>query len=284
VIVVRLSGGLGNQMFQYAAGRSLAERRGVELVLDSSWTEEIGRPYKLGCFDLGVRVCPVWEVARVPNTSRPVRLIQRIRPSRRPFVTLVAEELSTNRFDPAVLTASDFTYLCGYWQFEPYFSEHADAIRSAFGFPALSAESEQIAERIRSGTAVSVHVRRGDYTDHAHLGFLDDSYFHRAVETISRSVPHVELFVFSDDPAWCAQNLRFAVPSTVVERPLEPDRDWEDMRLMSMCRHHVIANSTYGWWGAWLNPSASKLVVAPKKWVQNEKRVGDPVPAGWIRV
>jgi hypothetical protein len=284
LIVVRLSGGLGNQMFQYAAGRSLAERRCVELVLDSSWTVEIGRPYKLGFFDLGVRVCPVWQVARVPNSSRLVRLLQRARPSRRPFVTVLAEELSTNAFDPAVLSASDFSYLCGYWQFEAYFSEYADDIRRAFEFPALSVESQQIADRIRSTTAVSVHVRRGDYTDHAHLGFLDASYFHRAVETICTSTPDVELFVFSDDPAWCAQNLRFAVPLTIVERPLVPDRDWEDMRLMSLCHHHVIANSTYGWWGAWLDPSPSKLVVAPKKWVETEKRVGDPVPAGWIRV
>jgi Glycosyl transferase family 11 len=284
VIVVRLQGGLGNQMFQYATGLSLAQRHDAELVLDTSWTVEVGHAYKLGCFDLGVRVCPVWEVARVPNPSRIVSALQRLRPSRRRFVRVLAEDLSTNAFDPAVLNAPDDTYLCGYWQFEDYFVDHEADIRRAFEFPPLSAESGRIAEEIRTAPALSVHVRRGDYVDHDHLGFLDEAYYERAIETIANSVGEIRPFVFSDDPAWCAGRLRFADAATIVERPLAADRDWEDMKLMSLCDHHVIANSTYGWWGAWLNPSRSKLVVAPTRWVQSEKRAGDPVPGRWIRV
>src|SRR5687767_7196827 len=128
-------------MFQYATGRRLAERHDVELVLDTSWTIEVGRAYKLGCFDLGVRVCPVWEVARVPNSSRVVRALQRMRPSRRPFVRVIAEQLSTNAFNPAVLTAPGNSYLCGYWQFEDYFVDQEAEVRRAFEFPPLSAES-----------------------------------------------------------------------------------------------------------------------------------------------
>ncbi len=283
MIIVRLAGGLGNQMFQYSAGSSLAERHGVELVLDTTLTLEIGRPYELGCFDIQARICPVWEVARVPNKSLMVRGLQRFRPSSRKFVTVVAEDRATNRFAPEVLTAPDFSYLCGWWQFEDYFADHKPAIRSAFEFARLSVESERIGDDIKRGTSVSVHVRRGDYVEHAHLGFLDESYYRRAVEIIQDAIGEVRLFVFSDDPAWCADNLSFLAPVTVVDRPLAPGRDWEDMCLMSLCAHHVIANSTFSWWGAWLNPSPSKLVVAPTTWVQSDRRIGDPVPTRWIR-
>jgi hypothetical protein len=284
MIVVRLAGGLGNQMFQYSAGRSLAERRGVELVLDTSWTLEVDRPYELSCFDLEARIRPVWEVARVPNPSPAVRTLQRARPSRRPFLTVLSEDRATNSFNPEVLTAPDYTYLCGWWQFEDYFIDHVPTIRRAFEFSPMAAESEQIAAEIRNAPAVSVHVRRGDYLDHAHLGFLNESYYSRAVETIQNAVGEIRLFIFSDDPSWCVEHLSFSAPVTFVERPLEAERDWEGMCLMSLCCHHVIANSTYSWWGAWLNPSPSKLVVAPTKWVLNDKRIGDPVPAGWIRI
>jgi hypothetical protein len=287
VIVVRLQGRLGNQMFEYAVGRTLAERHGTELVLDSSWVVDGAgggtMRYELGCFDLDVQVRPVWEVARVPNPSGFVYALQRLRPSRRRFLHVVAEEAS-NAFTPAVASAPDDAYLLGYWQFEEYFAEREALVREAFSFPALSAASAEIAEEIGRSTAVSVHVRRGDYTEHAHLGGLEASYYERAAETIADAVGDIRLFVFSDEPAWCAEALRFPYETTIVERPLPVEREWEDMRLMSLCRHHVIANSTYGWWGAWLNPSSDKLVVAPRRWSRTEKREGDPIPDRWLRV
>jgi Glycosyl transferase family 11 len=290
VIVVTLLGRLGNQMFQYAAGRSLAELHSAELVLDTSWMIHFRRGggserYELDCFDLDVRVCPVWEVARVPNPRRVVYWLQRLRPSRRPFLHVIAEDTSTNAFEPAVLSAPDDTFLArGYWQFEDYFVDHVPAIREAFTFPPLSPASEELADEIRATPAVSVHVRRGDYAGIGLLGFLDEAYYRRALETIAATVGELQLFVFSDDPAWCRENLRLPFPTTVVERPLPPERAWEDMRLISLCRHHVISNSTFSWWGVWLNPSPTKIVVGPKRWTQSPKRSGDPIPAGWIRV
>jgi hypothetical protein len=286
--VVRLRGHLGNQMFQYAAGRALAERHGTELVLDTSGILQAGGPNlvernELEVFALRERVCPVWEVARVPNPSPVVYALQRLRPSRRAFVRVLTEDFSTNAFVPEVLTAPDQTYLIGYWQFEAYFADREAAIRDAFSFPRLGAESERVAEAIRRGPAVSIHVRRGDYPQHAHLGFLDAEYYSRALTTLVEGVGDCGIFVFSDEPQWCRKNLALD-GATIVDRPLPVERAWEDMSLMSMCDHHVISNSTYGWWGAWLNPSPSKVVVAPKRWVLSEKRIGDPVPAGWLRV
>jgi Glycosyl transferase family 11 len=282
VIVVRLQGRLGNQMFGYAIGRSLAERHGAELVLDTSWTEQGTTVYELGIYDLGVRACPVWEVARVPNASRTIRALQRLRPSGRRFLHVVAER-SHDVFEPQVLTAPDDTYLVGFWQFEEYFAAHEELIREAFAFPPLSPASERVAEKIQETVAVGVHVRRGDYSHNELLGVLDAAYYERAADTIAEQVGDLRLFVFSDDPAWCAAELRFRHPATIVDRPLEPDRHWEDLALMTLCRHHVIANSSYGWWGAWLSASPSKVVIAPKRWFRRET-AGDPVPDRWLRV
>jgi hypothetical protein len=288
VIVVRLQGGLGNQMFVYAAARGVADRLDTELVLDTSWMVE-GRgwgeiKYELGCFDLDARVCPVWEVGRVPNASRVVRALQHLRPSRRPFLTLVTEDDATNAFLPSFSSVPDNSYLRGYWQFEGYFADIDARIRRDFTFPPLSAEGERLAAEIRTVPAVAVHVRRGDYVGVDRIGFLDVDYYHRATETIANRVGDIQLFVFSDDPEWCAENMTFMHPTTVVERHVSLGRPWQDMQLMSLCRHDVIANSTYSWWGAWLNRSPEKIVVAPRRWVQSDKRAGDPVPEGWIRV
>ena len=271
-------------MFQYATARRLAEHHGVELVLDTSLTTEVDRPYELGCFDLTEQKRPVWEVARVPNSSRLISVLQHVRPSRRRFVAVVREDLKTNSFQPAVLSAPDHAYLCGWWQFEGYFRDHEETIRRAFAFPPLGRESALIAERISAATAVSLHVRRGDYLLHSRLGFLDESYYRSALESICNVVGDAEVFVFSDEPSWCREQLELPVRMHVVDRPLPVGRHWEDMCLMSLCTHHVIANSTFSWWGAWLNASPEKVVVAPTRWVQDEKRVGDPVLESWMRV
>jgi Glycosyl transferase family 11 len=284
VIVVRLTGGLGNQMFQYATGLSLALRHGVELVLDTSWTLEMGRAYELDCFQPDARLCPVGKVGRVPNTSRMVRVLQRLRPSRRPWLHVITENHHTNEFDAAVLHAPDDTYLCGYWQFEEYFSAHESEVRQSLRFPALTGDAERIAQEVQRTQAVSVHVRRGDYLKHEHLRILDVGYYTRATQKVIEVVGDARIFVFSDEPQWCAENLEFKSPTTVVDRSFDPQRDWEDMCLMSLCDHHVIANSTYSWWGAWLNPSPEKIVVAPARWVGSDHRAGDPVPRRWVRI
>jgi hypothetical protein len=288
-----LKGRLGNQMFQYAAGRALAERHGgVELVLDTSWMVEFRRGGGVvenelaWAFDLGEQVRPVWEVARVPNPRRWVYALQRLRPSgHRPFVRVVEEDFTTNAFVPEVVTAPDDTYLRGYWQFEGYFADQPDAIRSAFAFREPGEETQRLLAEIGAAEApVSLHVRRTDYTIHPHLGFLDEAYYARGVAHIAEHAEGIRLFVVSDDPAWCAENLRLPFPTTVVDRPLPPERSWEDMLLVSRCAHHVIANSTFSWWGAWLDPSPSKIVVAPTRWTLGGRREGDPIPADWVRV
>ncbi len=286
-----IKGRLGNQMFQYAAGRALAERHGTDLVLDTSWMVEVRRGGGVvenelaWAFDLDEQVRPVWEVARLPNPRRWVYALQRLRPRRdRRFVRVVEEDTRTNAFVPEVLTAPDDTYLRGYWQFEDYFADREEAIRAAFAFREPSAETRELEERIRALTSVSVHVRRTDYTRHPYLGFLDVAYYERGTARIGAQLEGIHLFVFSDDPEWCKRELSLPFPTTVVDRPLAPDRAWEDMLLISRCDHHVTSNSTFSWWGAWLSPSPAKVVVAPERWTLHPHRVGDPIPDRWIRV
>jgi hypothetical protein len=289
VIATMLKGRLGNQMFQYAAGRALAERHGADLVLDTSWMLEFRRgggvaENELVCFGLAEEVRPVWEVARVPNPRRWVHALQRLRPTARSFVRVIEENLRTNAFAPEVLTAPDQTYLRGYWQFEDYFADQEAAIRAAFSFPVPGDETRRILDGLDGAPTASLHVRRADYAGLAQLGFLDAEYYARAVEAIAARVDGLRLLVVSDDPAWCRAELRLPFPTTVVERPLAAGRAWEDMLLVSRCDHHVIANSTFSWWGAWLNPAEEKIVVGPARWTLSDRREGDPVPARWLRV
>lgn len=288
MIVSHLKGRLGNQMFQYAIGRSLAEQVGAELFLDSSWIEQHpGGRYELEAFGLGAEVVHVRKIARLRAWTRGRRLLQRLRPSPRPYLRVI-EEASDFSFEPRVLEAGDRTYLTGYWQREDYFARHEEQIRHDFAFPEISAESAALATLIKQAPAVAVHVRRGDYAGGAagrQMGTLERDYYHRAVGRIAAEVGAIQLFLFSDDFAWCTANLEFVHPTVPVERELGPERAYEDMQLMSLCRHHVIANSSFSWWAAWLNPSPQKLVVAPRKWFRDSRLNAQYVlPAAWVRL
>jgi hypothetical protein len=288
MIVTRLVGGLGNQVFQYAAGRSLAARLGAELVLDSSWIEGAGgagpgsaRSYRLGCFALPYEPVPAQRVARVPAQTRIEYHLQRLLPSRRPKLTALVEERG-GELDGRFFTARDDTLLLGFWESERYFAEHVALIRSELRFaaepgPALAAE---IGER----ASVSLHVRRGDKLTTAaaaakHVS-LEPSWYAAALETLARRAGSLDTaYVFSDDPEWCRDHLELPLPTVVVDG----HADHEDLRLMSLCRHHVIANSTFGWWGAWLDPRPDSVVVAPATW-RLDRPTPDAVPGRWIQV
>ena len=181
------------------------------------------------------------------------------------------------------------TYLDGYWQSEKYFSDVEDTIRREFtSRDRLDAGTREILDRMATAQSVSVHVRRGDYVSHPRASrarsVCTPSYYQRCVAYIAERLGDIHLFVFSDAPDWVAANLRFEYPTTLVSTvPARPDHT--DLRLMSACRHHVIANSSFSWWGAWLNPHHNQLVLAPRRWM-NDARVDDRdvVPARWIKV
>lgn len=285
MITAQLVGGLGNQMFQYAAGRALALRRGVGLRLDASEFKN----YHLHSYGLNHLAISAEVTDRRQPASTGSRVLDRLRD----LVGLGAPALyreSGLRFDPAVLALPGNTTLAGYWQCERYFADHADLIRAELSVktPAIADNLECI-ERLRSGMPVSVHIRRGDYVSNTLAnsvhGTCDIAYYEAAARYIAERCAEAPTFyVFSDDPDWVRENFRIPFEIVLV-RHNGADRNYEDLRLMSGCRHHIIANSSFSWWGAWLNPSPDKIVVAPQRWFKtSDLDSTDLVPASWVRL
>jgi Glycosyl transferase family 11 len=289
MIVAKLAGRLGNQMFQYATARSLAARIGTDVKLDTSWIESkrVGQPirYELGAFELDVQVGNVFEFARLSADDRLIRALQRVRPLRPPVLKVIRERPG-GEFVPQVLTARDNVYLDGFWQSAEYFEDHDWLIRRDFTFrSALTPSGATFARDIARSTSVSVHVRRGDYVNSSFMYSLDSGMYERAIEIVTSQVGDVRIFVFSDEPDWCEVNLRFDYPTVVVRHEDDDDHSLEDLHLMSLCDHHVIANSSFSWWGAWLNPRTEKIVVAPRRWFRAPEAGAERrTPRDWIRI
>lgn len=290
MIIVNLIGGLGNQMFQYATGRALALRLGDTLRVDISGFEGYGlhQGYELArvfsCNPLVAREQDVRDLLGW-RSSRIARKIL-MRPSLAIFhgPSLVVEPHFN--YWPGIRGVSRNAYLLGYWQTERYFSEAAETIRTDFAFrEPLSAKNKELTERISQTIAISLHVRRGDYVSdpkaNAAHGLCSLDYYRAAVRHIAEHIDRPEFFIFSDDIGWVKENLKIDFPCWHVDHNLGAE-SYNDMRLMSLCRHHIIANSSFSWWGAWLNPSPNKTVIAPKRWFSRETNAEDIFSFGWV--
>ncbi len=285
MIVARLMGGLGNQMFQYAAARSLAIRHGTDVKLDISHLchPEAKREYALGAFQIAATVAEPDEFRKVETTQNSgLKKLVNLAMGR-PSLAVVNEKSFV--FDPAFLTMPDNCYLIGYWQSERYFAEAGATIRQDFQPSQLIADNA-VSRAIKNSNAISIHVRRGDYVSNSIaaevLGTLSQDYYAAAFTLMKKSVSNPHFFVFSDDIAWCRANLRFEGETSFVE---EPSQAAAQLQLMSQCKHHIIANSSFSWWGAWLNASPEKIVIAPKKWFNSpDYDARDLVPERWVRV
>ncbi|WEK03790.1 MAG: alpha-1,2-fucosyltransferase [Candidatus Devosia phytovorans] len=282
---VALSGGLGNQMFQYALGRSLALRRGAQLVLDTRpLDQDSQRSFALADFALEARPANAKQIAALPRPRH--RRLRRL-PQWPGSVRYVAEPGFA--FAARILQTAAPAYLDGFWQSEKYFGDKAEAVRADFQLrQPLHPNRQAIAELIDNSQAVSVHVRRGDYvtnaTANSYHGTCEPDWYRRARAIIEQHCAGARYFVFSDDPAWAQANL--AMPaSTCFVRPSNDGRDHEDLHLMARCRHHIVANSSFSWWGAWLNPAADKQVVAPAQWFRDATiDTRDLLPSQWLRL
>lgn len=284
-IITALSGGLGNQMFQYAVGRSLAARRGVPLLLDLRQlaTDEL-RDYALGGFLVTATTA---KPADLPPPPGPI--MRRVR-RRLPWIaprTSVLERAFT--FDPSILDLAPPAVLIGNWQSERYFADCADLVRADFQLAGhLTSDRARFAQTIADRNAVSVHVRRGDYVSNpvanAYHGTCDPDWYASAKRRMDEVVPKANYVVFSDDPGWARANLPDFADALFVE-PSADGKDEQDLHLMALCRHHIIANSSFSWWGAWLNPRPEKRVIAPLHWFNGAAHdTRDLIPAGWVRL
>ena len=290
MIAVVLQGGLGNQMFQYAAGRSLALARGVDLVLSTSaflskQRAPTTREYELGGYHI---LATIFDAAH----EREVALACRLRGFSRLLTPWGVRTEHGARYDPSLLEAVDGTVLRGYWQSERYFKHCKEAIaRELTPIEPLPAVHDTWRRKMMSGPSVSVHIRRGDYVAAASTasfhGALPLTYYQSAIERILEVESAPIFFVFSDDPAWCKSNLTFDGYEVHHVSEALASSGLQDMALMRSCRHHIIANSSFSWWSAWLagvDRRDDGVVIAPRQWfAATAKRVGtsDRFPFHW---
>lgn len=289
-VVVRLVGGLGNQMFQYAAALSVAIRQAKALRLDISAFEAYKAwPYQLDQLNVPQDIYTGTPLAEPVSSSLLSRLIRKLKGGYS-FREGVYRERHFH-FDPSVFSLTgDEILLEGYFQSPRYFEGVEPLLRKRFQPRApLTKVAACWAARIdASPCSISLHVRRGDYLTGAASAVhavLDRGYYDRAVALMQQLVgPKAEFFLFSDDPDYTAKTFAGLPHANVVRT--DPSAPWEDMFLMARCRHNIIANSSYSWWGAWLNPAFSKRVIAPARWFAPDKlatcNVLDLYPNDWI--
>lgn len=292
MLVMRLQGGLGNQLFQYSAGRAISESLGVPLWLDLSWYRSlpkgaIPRAYELQrypinarCFDPLDPESPwFWSIERLGCLAWVDGRLRWARSFRERGLD----------HDPVVAKLRPGRVLEGYWQSPRYFDVIAPALREELQpLASLGEEDAHIAGMIQqdAGNAVAVHVRRGDYLTgvHAlHHGTCGIDYYQRAFEKIRVVIERPRFFVFSDDPDWVRSRKDVFGEATLVEHN-NTKTAFQDLRLMSLCRGHVIANSSFSWWGAWLSRSPGKLVIAPARWLGNGAPLPTLMPPDWVRL
>jgi hypothetical protein len=303
MVTVLLRGGLGNQMFQYALGVTLAQANGTALRLDAVYLQDrlprrkyIYRNFDLDIFTINDSPCLTilsQAAKRVPVPGFWLGIDFMGRGTR---VLVGAEKVireKSHAFDPRILEERGDLFLVGYWQSERYFADAEKELRRAFRFKhPLEGEAKEIGRQIRSSNSISLHIRRGDYVAlknvEQSMGPTNLSYYEKAAcymnehsRRMGFEIP--TFFVFSDNIEWCKPRLKLPFPTVYLDQASAGPKASHHLQLMSLCRNNIIANSTFSWWGAWLNANPKKIVIAPERWFAN-KANEDILPQDWIRM
>ncbi len=293
MVIVRLKGGLGNQMFQYAMARRIAYKNRVPLKLDITWfnntKNDTSRVYELKHLQIVEDFASEDEIGGFVKNKGLDSYVSKITSRFLPLSwrTYIRERKFS--FDPDILRLPGNVYLDGVWGTEKYFMDIKEIIQHEFALRNPSNEvNKKMGQLIESVASVAVHVRRGDYVSNPitnrYHGVCSLEYYDRAVAEIAKMVKEPHFFIFSDDLDWVRNNLKFGFPAIYLNHN-SGDQGHEDMKLMSLCRHNIIANSTFSWWGAWLNKNPDKLVYAPAKWFNTKKLdTKDLLPISWKKL
>lgn len=295
MVIVRISGGLGNQLFQYAAGWACAVRNSCGLKVElSAYSrpprgQEAARTFELPLLLGDVPVASDAELAVIQRYNQD-QLYKAYNRSRKllgltPAYTYCQERVPMH-FDPAILSSTGkLLYVDGDWQNEKYFADIASELRRAFVPPRLAADVRNyvLSQEMGQQASVSLHVRRGDYLNNEVHKPAPLSYYQAAIELVKAQLGAPHFYIFSDDLAWARQHLDFGrAPSTFLDHNTGPN-SYKDLHLMSCCQHHIVANSSFSWWGAWLGINSGKLVVAPEEWLTFlNVKAASVVPASWV--
>jgi hypothetical protein len=272
--IVKIKGGLGNQMFQYACARAMQIRMGQKLALNISSYERDGkRSFGLNHLNISEDCALQREKTRKeqifdPNTNRVLKAAMRFSPDLafRVCKRFNAFVWDRDRYIPLNPDPDRDIYLNGYWQSQKYFSPAEAAIRSELTVKEpLSPVSEALLKEIQNGESVCVHIRCGDYFSPKYARFLvcDPAYYNEAIDYLRKKLDGPRFYVFSDDCAYSRQILKDEGDVVIVD---QNNPDYEDLKLMCHCRHFIISNSTFSWWAQYLSENERKIVIAPERW------------------
>lgn len=292
MVIIKLNGGLGNQLFQYAAGKALAKYHGVALKLDTSvFKDNTLRPYELGHFAVTAPLATPDEISfftfkNCPGCFRFLKkLLQRIKPH---YLRTVYKEPHFH-FDDNFFKAGMNVCLNGYWQSERYFQNIRFILQKEFQVVhPLEGKNRELSEKIQGSNSVSVHIRRGDYVrnnkTHKFHGVCAIDYYTKAIQQIKDETESPHFYVFSDDTTWAKSNINITGSITFVDHN-NANTAYEDFRLMTLCKNHIVANSSFSWWSAWLSDYRDKIVIAPAKWFKTSNLdIKDLIPQGWLKI
>lgn len=291
---MRLEGGLGNQLFQYAMGRGLSIRQNCELNLDPTvYVDNKLRPFALDVYNIKANVFTkqLGHYIKGIETQKnmPLRMMRKIGRKVLPwaFPKMVYEQARI--FEPELMNLKPSAYVRGYWQTEKYFTDiRPQLLEELTVKQPLSGANLEVARQIQAGPSLSLHVRRGDYVTSelgkTLLGTCSLAYYKDALALVTSRCPNLTVFIFSDDSQWTRENICPDIKSVYVDHN-DGEHGHEDIRLMSLCNHNIIANSTFSWWGAWLNRHEDKIVCCPAQWyLDNSLPNPDIYAQGWHQV
>jgi len=276
ILEVKITDGLGNQLFQYATGRSLAIKKGIKHFLlntDSFKYNTLGRAFGLRNFHTGGKVITSGFVEKLlRRDTKYNRLVTAL-----PFYKTISDD--GLKLQELSKVDGFFLSLSGYWQSEHYFKD----IRPLLLQELVPVDMPAVPGWTREANTVAVHVRRTDYLTEKRIGALDEGYYRKAIDLIGRKVANPLFVFFSDDIKWCRET--FTAGNTIFCDQPEWGKDYHQLYLMSRCAHQIIANSSFSWWGAWLNNNDAKMVVRPAvPFTDHAFRYESYYPAGWIGV
>jgi hypothetical protein len=292
--IVKFNGGLGNQMFQYAFAYALAKNFNLRTTLDFSWFEDVkthenvtSRQFELDVFNVECDVATKEDLTKINRPefkSKLKNILAKIFPQK--FGVNYVSEKYVFCYDKKLVNSPAYYYYEGYFQNEKYFKHLRTELLNRFSLRVpLDEKNQAVLNKILETNSVSLHVRRGDYVSldfvNKFHGLCSLDYYQNAVEYIAKKVNNPHFFIFSDDIEWVIKNLKIDYPFTIVD--FNQNKGCFDMNLMKNCKHNIIANSSFSWWGAWLNNNPNKIVVAPKNWVAINRNCSI-IPKNWIKI
>ena len=281
MIIIKIKGGLGNQLFQYAVGRAAALHHKAPLKFDTTIFEtyKLHNGYRLDQFAIQAEIAAENEIINLKGRSNV--LFSALRKAGLVKRKSYFKEKRSSYFDASVFK-NNFVYLDGYWQNELYFSDIRELLLQELS-PNNSMNDLGFAylDSIKKSNSVSLHVRRGDYVNLKNINVLDVDYYMKAAQYIGKNVEKPTFYIFSDDLEWCKSSLTFLGDCIYVERT---QTEIDDLKLMSFCQHNIIANSSFSWWGAWLNQNPNKTVIAPKDWLLNDPGSSNVILSDWVKL